>query len=31
VKSKGEELKALQLARQVPGVADFKSTLQIES
>jgi osmotically-inducible protein OsmY len=31
VKSKGEELKAMQLARQVPGVADVKSTLQIEA
>jgi hyperosmotically inducible protein len=30
VKSKDEEAKAVQLARNVPGVTDVKSTLQIE-
>ena len=31
VKSRGEEQRAVQLARQVPGVRDVKSTLQVDA
>jgi hyperosmotically inducible protein len=31
VKSRGEEQRAIQLARQIPGVRDVKSTLQVDA
>jgi hyperosmotically inducible protein len=31
VKSKAEELRAIELARQTPGVKDVRSTLQVSS